>query len=179
MMLTINHHAEVWFRMTRFKLPNGVMQYTRVPAHIVANSQWVVSTRSIRAFSQTMCEYAFDLVDEVYTKSLRTYLLQFLVVPSDMNFVRAWNKHDQVFTRSVLQFPFKGRSEVARAYLRKVFYDRPVYDYLIEVFQWESGDEETTQSGTLAGQNFIRQMSVIFIFDQFINRQKNIFFFPS
>lgn len=170
MMLTINHHAEVWFRLTRFQLPSGVMQHTRVPAHVVANSQWVVSNRSIRAFSQTLCEYTHDLVDEVYSKSLRTYLLQFVVMPSDMNFVRAWNKHDQVFTRSVLQFPFKGRSEVARAYLRKVFYERPVYDYLIEVFQWESGDEITTQSGSLAGQNFIRQMTVLFVFDQLMSR---------
>jgi hypothetical protein len=140
----------------------GRVQPIRVPAHIVADADWLPSSRSIRAFSQLLLRDTKTLQDDVYSRSMRDFLLQFELRPADMDLVRLLGKHNYVHTRSVLEHEFKGRSLVARAYLRKVFYDRKIYDYVAENFQWNSGDEATTRSAPLMRQGFVRQLAILF-----------------
>ncbi len=164
-MLTIYRYAENWFKLNVRQMHDGRVQHTRVPWHVTARSQWVPSSRSIKALSQMMLQYAKGLTSATYDQHLRLFLLQFNPRASDMDIVRLMNKHNMVFTRTVLEYEFKGRSVVVNAYLRRVFYDRKTYSFLAELYQWESGDPETTTSASLARQNFIRQSAFFFIWD--------------
>ena len=167
-MLTIYRYAECWFKLSVRVLSDNRVQHTRVPAHVVARSDWLPSSRSIRAFSQLMLHYTKTLQDDVYTRMQRLFLLQFELRASDMDMVRLFDKHNYVHARSVLEYEFKGRSAVARAYVRKVHYDRKVYEYVAEALQWESGDETTTSSGSLMRQGFVRQLAIFFAIHQLI-----------
>lgn len=167
-LLTVYRYAECWCKLNVREMPDGRIQQTRVPAHIVARSQWVPSARSERSFAQLVLHYAKTLQDDVYGRSLRLFLLQFELRACDMDVVRLLNKHNQVHARTALEYEFRGRSAVARAYLRKVHYDRRVYEYVSEAFQWESGDELTTRSASMARQGFVRQLAVLFTIHQLI-----------
>jgi len=167
-MLTIYRCAECWFKLSVREMPDGRRQHTRVPWHITARSQWVPSSRSVRALSQLMLRYAKSLNARVYETHMRAHLIQFETRPSDMDVVRLMNKHNQTYLRTVLEYEFKGRSIVANAYVRRVKYDRHIYPYIAEIYQWESGDDETTSSGSLARQSFLRQTSFFFLWDLLI-----------
>ena len=69
----------------------------------------------------------------------------------------------------MLEYEFKGRSQVARAYLRKVHYDRPMHEYMVEAFQWAHGDEQTTTSAPLMREGFFRELAVLFAINQLIS----------
>lgn len=163
-MLTIYRYAECWFKLNVRELHDGRVQHMRVPWHVTARSKWVPSSRSIRALSQLLLHYAANLTSATYDSHMRAFLLQFNALASDMDEVRLYQKHNEVFARTVLEFEFKCRSVVSRAYLRKIYYDRRCKSYLDESFQWESGDRETTTSASLARQQFTRQSAVFFIF---------------
>lgn len=141
----------------------------RVPAHEVAYADWAPSGRSQRRLTAFLCQYTFGMKAAIYAKTLRTFLLQFELRPYEVDLYRVLMKTNRTYTRTVLQFEFRGMSAVARAFVQKVFFNRPPYEYISDKLQWQSGDLANTRSASVGRQGLYRELAVIFAFSQYFD----------
>jgi hypothetical protein len=172
-LTTVYNYAEGWCACNVVQVYDRLarrarLEHIRLPAHEVANADWAPSARSMRRATTFLCEYAFGLKAGQYTSALRQFLLQFDLRPGDVDIYRVLFKTNNAHSRSVLQHEFRGASAVARAYLRKLHHDRPVYAYLVELLQWADGERAHTRSASLAHLGFTRQLVVFNTLHQYI-----------
>lgn len=141
---------------------------SRVPLHVVLQSEWVPSMRSVNHALDFLCRYAHSLIDDNYGKSLRKFLLEFELRPSDLDLYRLLERNNNAFAQSAIEFEFTNANRIARTYVNRVYYDRQPYAYVQDHMQWMSGDAHSTRSGPLERQGFVRQLVFVYLIDQFI-----------
>lgn len=173
-LVTITNYAEGWCACNVAQNYDPLtrafrVEQIRVPAHEVANADWMPSARSLRRLTIFLCEYAYGMKADEYHRELRNFLLQFDMRPFDLDLYRVLMKNNFAHTRSVLQHEFRGVSHIARAYLRLVHHNRSVHSYLIELLQWAEGDAKSTRSGALLHFDFTRQLSVFYTLHRYID----------
>jgi len=169
-LMTVYNYAEAYCDVsyTSYALAGRVRRVAvRVPAHRVADAPWVPSTRTTKRISAFLCQYTHSLVDDTYRHALRSFLLQFELRPPDTELYRLLNNSRAVHIRSVLQYEFRGASSIARAYLRRVHYERAPWEYMCELLQWQQGDAQAARSASLARQNMTRQCAVLWAIHQY------------
>lgn len=173
-MNTLYNYHENWIHLGVVGVWDGVLRrlephQVRVPAHLVDAAPWLPSTRSMNMLVAFVCDYTYQMKDDVFKRGLRQFLMQFELRPHDSDLYRVLFKTNTAHIRSVLQHDFRGFSSVARAYIRKVHYERSVYPYICEALQWQIGDPEFTRSGALDRLQFFRELAAVFAMHQFIH----------
>lgn len=172
-IVNLYNAAEAWCALTHVAIYDSVLNTTtqlpiRVPAHIVAEADWNVSTRSMRRLTAFVCETASKHNTGTHSVALRKFLLQFTLSPAALDIYRVLHKTNQAHVLSVLQYEFVGASQIARAYMRRVHFDRTWHSVINELLQWKEGDALTTQSASLDREGFMRDLTVLFVMEQFI-----------
>jgi hypothetical protein len=175
-LLTIYAYAERYNSLSTVYVSNTEGESTqlmravqcRVPLHVVAQSDWVPSSRSIRRSVDFILQYSHNLLDDAYSKALRLFLLEFEIKPSDLDLFRWIQNNNTAYAQSAVEFEFIGSNRIARTFVNKIYYDRLPYSYASELVQWSSGDPNTTRSAGLERQEFVRQLVVVYLLDQFI-----------
>lgn len=147
---------------------------SRVPMHVVLQSDWVPSMRSVNHALDFLCRYAHSLVDDNYGKSLRMFLLEFELRPSDLDLYRLLERNNNAFAQSAIEYEFANANRIARTYVNRVYYDRRPYAYVQDHVQWTCGDVHSTRSAPLERQGFVRQLVFVYLVDQFITAKYQV-----
>lgn len=142
---------------------------SRVPMHVVLQSDWMPSMRSVNRALDFLCRYAHGLLDDNYGKALRAFLLEFEMKPSDLDLYRLLERNNSAFTQSALEYNFVNANPIARLYISRVYYDRLPYAYVQDYMQWTNGSMQTARSAPLERQGFVRQLVFIYLIDQFVS----------
>lgn len=147
---------------------------SRVPMHVVLQSDWMPSMRSVNHALDFLCRYAHGLVDDNYGKALRLFLLEFELKPSDLDLYRLLERNNSAFAQSAIEYEFANANRLARTYVNRIYYDRRPYAYVQDHVQWTVGDEHSTRSAPLERQGFVRQLAFVYLVDQFITGKYQI-----
>jgi hypothetical protein len=179
--LTLHWYAERYTAAQTVTVPReGIVTHshvnitTRVPMHVVAQSEWVPSIRSVNRALDFFCRYTHNLVDDTYATALRQFLLEFEPRPCDVDLYRLLRHNNTAFAQSALEYEFVKSNTVARTFTNRVYYDRPPYSYIEDYMQWVYGNRQTTRSAAMERQGMVRELALLYGVDQFITSKFRI-----
>lgn len=159
----------VWFATLYDYEENYAFVGDRMPAAEVASQRWFPGAASLRGQTAFLCGHSHDnMKDEVFTSAQRDMAKDLFHHPSDVDFYRLDKGNNLANNRDTRIHRFDHTSVVAQAYRYFVYFDRTIYENVEEAIQWREGSEKDTRSAALGHSQRINELSVLFVWFQFL-----------